>query len=228
MSSKEDATHHKKQAAYQDKRNILNKGYLIEPIIRHRIQDSIFYKQYLYLSNEATLLPIITEHVQYISGMDSSGRPSPFICCLLRMLELEPSSDMIDTYLTQLGFNEFKYLTALTLIYIRLVYSSEIIYEKFDRYFQDFRKLRIKLKSPIFNEVKLPITYGLTYFDEWVDDLLTKERVIDIILPRLMPRIKFVENGVLPPRQYHIDMTEENQDPDSNVSEEDSYHSDSD
>ncbi|EGW35257.1 uncharacterized protein SPAPADRAFT_130731 [Spathaspora passalidarum NRRL Y-27907] len=226
MSTKE-TVHHKKQATYQDKRNVLNKAYLIEPIIRHRIQDSIFYKQHLYLTNEATILPIIVEHVKYVSGTDSSGRPSPFICCLLRMLELEPSKDMIDTYLTQLGFNEFKYLTALALIYVRLVYSSDVVYKTFDPYFQDARKLRVKLKSPIFNEVKLPIGYSLTYIDAWVDELLTRERVVDIILPRLVPRIKFVESGVLPPRQYYIDIEQANSDNGDAVSD-DSYASDSD
>lgn len=30
--------------------------------------------------------------------------------------------------------------------------------------------------------------YALTYMDEFVDDLLTKERVCDVILPRLTKR----------------------------------------
>ena len=33
--------YYKKQASYQDKRYTINKSNLIEPIIRHRIQDSL-------------------------------------------------------------------------------------------------------------------------------------------------------------------------------------------
>ncbi|EMG49749.1 prp38 Pre-mRNA-splicing factor 38 [Candida maltosa Xu316] len=220
-----NSPHYKKQASYHDKRYTQNKGNLIEPIIRHRIQDSIFYKQHLYLTNEATLLPVITNHVHYISGTDSSNRPSPFISCLFRMLELEPSKEIIDTYLTQLNFNEFKYLTALTLIYIRLVYKSEDIYRLFDPYFKDFRKLRVRLKNPMFDSMQIPKHYKISYIDEWVDELLTNDRVIDLILPRLVPRISLVEKGIIPPREYYIEQGEtKNEDDD----DDDDYESDSD
>lgn len=220
--------YYKKQASYQDKRYTINKSNLIEPIIRHRIQDSLFYKQYLYLSNEATILPIIIEHVHYIGGTDSSNRPSTFISCLFRLLELEPSKEIIKTYLTQLDFNEFKYLTALTLIYIRLTYPSQEVYSIFDQYFQDFRKLRIKLKTPVFDSQKLPIHYKITFIDEWVDTLLVNERVIDLMLPRLIPRTTLVERGQLAPRQYYIDISDEEEKDAGEEEEEDDYESDSD
>ncbi|KAI5959707.1 hypothetical protein KGF57_002044, partial [Candida theae] len=161
MAADESKVYYKKQAKYHDKRNILNKSYLVEPIIRHRIHDSKFYKQHLYLANESTILPIITKHVHYISGVDSMGRPSPFLQCLLRMLELEPSKEIIKVYSDQLSYNEFKYLTALTLLYIRLVYTSEEIYNIFDQHAQDYRKLRIKLKTPQFDSMQQPIHYKL-------------------------------------------------------------------
>lgn len=201
----ESTVHHKKQAKYHDKRNILNKSYLVEPIIRHRIHDSIFYKQHLYLTNESTILPVISQHVHYVSGADSVGRPSPFIQCILRLLELEPSKEIINVYLDQLSYNEFKYLTALTLLYIRLVYPSEEVYNIFDKYAQDYRKLRIRLKTPQFDYMQQPIHYKLGYMDEFIDDLLTQERVVDLILPRLIPRLSLVERGLVAPRQYFID-----------------------
>ncbi|KAI5970469.1 hypothetical protein CANMA_000520 [Candida margitis] len=205
MATDESTVYYKKQAKYHDKRNILNKSYLIEPIIRHRIQDSIFYKQHLYLTNESTILPIITQHVHHVSGVDSVGRPSPFLQCLLRMLELEPSKEVINVFLDQLSYNEFKYLTALTLIYIRLVYPSEDVYNIFDKFAQDYRKLRIKLKTPEFNALKQPIHYKIGYIDVFIDDLLTQERVVDLILPRLISRFSLMERGLVAPRQYFID-----------------------
>ncbi|RCK63787.1 Pre-mRNA-splicing factor 38 [Candida viswanathii] len=222
------APYYKKQASYQDKRYTQNKSGLIEPIIRHRIQDSIFYKQHLYLTNEATILPVITQHVDFIGGTDSSNRPSVFISCLFRMLELEPSKEIITTYLTQLNFNEFKYLTALTLIYIRLVYKSEEIYTIFDPYFQDFRKLRVKLKSPVFDLMRIPRHYTISHMDEWVDELLTNERVIDLILPRLVPRMTLVERGLVTPRKYYVEHEEVKEGASDDDDDDDEYVSDSD
>lgn len=217
------------QAAYSDKRIVLHKSHLIEPIIRHRIQDSIFYKQHLYLTNEATILPVITESVHYIAGTDSVGRPSPYLCCLLRLLELEPSQEILDAYITQLGYNEFKYLTALILHYVRLVFPSGYVYNQFDAYYEDYRKLRIKLKSPEFDSNSMPIHYKLTYMDQWVDELVTQERVVDIILPRLVPRQLLVQKGEVQPRKYYVDEKEDLKNTQSDKSESESdYQSDSD
>ena len=43
--------------------------------------------------------------------------------------------------------------------------------------------------------------YSLTYFDEFIDDLLTKDRVCDIILPRLTQRSVLEETEGLAPRK---------------------------
>jgi pre-mRNA-splicing factor 38 len=198
-----------RQASYQDKRNVVNKAYLLEPIIRHRIQESVFYKQYLYLTNEATILPVIINHVKYIGGTDSFGKPSEFLCCVLRLLELDPSVDIIDVYRDQLGYNEFKYLTAVVLLYIRLCATSAEVYNKLDKYYQDYRKLRFKLKSPEFDSHQMAINYKLTYIDEWVDELLLKDRVVDIKLPRLVPRQQLLEKQLVQPRQFNVDVDEE-------------------
>lgn len=210
------------QPAYSDKRIILHKSHLIEPIIRHRIQDSIFYKQHLYLTNEATILPVITQNIHYIAGTDSVGRPSPYLCCLLRLLELEPSEEILDIYIDQLGYNEFKYLTALIIHYTRLVFPSGYVYNKLDSYYEDFRKLRVKLKSPEFDSKKMPINFKLTYMDQWVDNLLSQERVVDIILPRMISRQLLIQKGEVQPRKYYVEAEE------SEADEESDYQSDSD
>lgn len=43
--------------------------------------------------------------------------------------------------------------------------------------------------------------YSLTHFDEFIDELLTQERVCDIILPRLTQRSVLEETEGLPPRK---------------------------
>jgi pre-mRNA-splicing factor 38A len=43
--------------------------------------------------------------------------------------------------------------------------------------------------------------YSLTYFDEFIDEMMTKDRVCDIILPRLTQRSVLEETEGLPPRK---------------------------
>lgn len=207
-------------ASYTDKRNVVNHAHLIEPIMRHRIQDSLFYKQHLHLTNEATIVPVIVEHVKWVGGSNSIGKPSAFICCLLRLLELDLSEEILTVYLEQMGYNEFKYLTAMTALYVRLVKTSAEVYEILDPYYTDSRKLRFQLKTPRFDDQKLPIYYEIKHMDEWVDSLIEQERVVDIILPRLVPRQVLVEKQLVKPRTYHI----ENED----AEESSEYESDSD
>lgn len=219
--------HHKKQAAYNDKRNVLNKASLVEPIVRHRVQDSIFYKQYLYLTNESTILNVIIEHVHYIGGTSANGKPSPFLCCMVRLLELEPKQEIIHMYLSQMGTNTFKYLTAMTLMYIRFVGSSEEIYSILEEYYKDYRKLRFQLKYPREHNGVHKL-YTLTYMDEWVDDLLHKERLVDLILPRLAPRRFLQEAGRLPARKYYIQLDSDVESTPEASSADSSFESDSD
>ncbi|RKP32828.1 PRP38-domain-containing protein [Metschnikowia bicuspidata] len=208
-----------------DKRNVFNKAILVEAIVRHRVQDSLFYKQYLHLTNEQTILPVIVEHVDYIGGTDSNNRPSPFLCCLVRLLEIEPSPEVIELYLTQNGYNEFKYLTALALLYSRMVTGKDF-FNMFDRFITDYRKLRFMLKQfQLVNGV--PVHYLIKYMDEWVDDLIEQERVVDIKIPYLAPRSSFVERGEVSPRTYgDVEETNEAQADDEN--ELSAYESDSD
>lgn len=186
-----------------DKSNVLNKAHLVESIVRHRIQDSLFYKQHLFLANEVTILDTIVAHVHYIGGTDAGGRPCPFLCCLLRLLELEPLQEILELYLRQNGFNEFKYLTALALLYCRLVQKPIGFYALYDQYIRDYRKLRVHLKLPDFANA-VPIHYKLTYMDEWVDRLAEEDRVVDLIMPYMAPRQTYVEKGESEPRHYML------------------------
>lgn len=189
-----------------DKRNVSNKASLVEPIVRHRVQDSMFYKQHLHLTNEQSILNVIVDHVQFIGGTDSNNRPSPFLCCLVRLLEIEPSLDIVELYLTQNGYNEFKYLTALALLYSRMVDGKEF-FTLYDRFITDYRKLRWQnTQHLLLNGV--PVHYSIKYMDDWVDELVECDRVVNIKTPYLAPRRFYVERGELPARVYGDDNLE--------------------
>lgn len=200
-----------------DKRIVENKAHLVSPILRHRIQDSLFYKEKLFLTNELSIVPVVVEHVQFIGGTDQNERPSPFLCCLLRLLELEPSQEIIKILLKQNGYNEFKYLTALALLYCRLVCNTREMYALYDEYISDYRKLRFQLKTPIFKNDR-PIRFSVIHMDDWIDQLSENERVVDLTLPYMAPRKVLVEKGEADVRIYGVD----------DYNESDSYESDSD
>lgn len=203
---------------HMDKTTVLNKAHLVESIVRHRIQDSLFYKQHLYLTNELTILDTIVAQVHYIGGTDAGGRPSPFLCCLLRLLELEPLPEILELYLLQNGFNRFKYLTALALLYCRLVLKPPAFYTVHDQYIRDYRKLRMHLKLPVITNTA-PVHYKLIHMDEWVDLLAEDGRVVDLIMPYMAPRQSYVEKGEAQPREYGV--TDELEDLSDYVSDSD-------
>ncbi|OBA23341.1 PRP38-domain-containing protein [Metschnikowia bicuspidata var. bicuspidata NRRL YB-4993] len=205
-----------------DKRNVANKASLVEPIIRHRVQDSLFYKQYLHLTNEQSILPVVAEHVQFVAGTDSSSRPSPFLCCLVRMLEIEPPIEIVRIYLDQNGYQEFKYLTALTLLYCRMVMGAADFYVLHDEYIKDYRKLRFKGKNPTVTD-EIPVHYKIKHMDEWVDELATEERVVDIKIPYMGLRLVYIERGLVGEREYGAETSD-----DSEGEESEEYQSDSD
>lgn len=90
-------------------------------------------------------------------------------------------------YLNQ---QDFKYLRALAAFYIRLFYVSEEVYQLLEPLLGDYRKLRMRSIQGV----------TLTYMDEFIDSLLTQERVCEIALPRMTKRIVLEDAGKLEPK----------------------------
>ncbi|EGV61394.1 hypothetical protein PSN45_000067 [Yamadazyma tenuis] len=193
------------QPAYNDKRRVSGYAHILETIVRNRIKDSLFYKQHLYLTNEQTILQVIVDNVKYVGGLDSSNRPSPFLCCLLRLLEIGPSAAVVGLYLKQ---PEFKYLTILTLIYIRLTQPPTEVYQVLDTYRSNYTKVRVLLSSPEMVD-GVPVNYGIIHIDEFVDELERSDRVVGVVMPRLESRRRLVARGMIPDRVYHVQTLDE-------------------
>lgn len=84
-----------------------------------------------------------------------------------------------------------RYLRALAVIYIRLTFRSMEVFQILEPLMADYRKLRYRE----------PGGYRLTTFDDFVDELLTQDRVCDIILPRLTQRGVLEEVEGMAPRK---------------------------
>lgn len=147
----------------------LNTTQLIEKITRERIFDSLYWKQYCFNINAASLLDRAVE-IGCIGNIPTSGSPFPFICLFVKLIQLMPSREIIEFYATQ---DRFKYLKVLGLLFVRLVYRDYLWLRRELTKNEDYRKVRIFENDG----------YKLSYIDEVVDRLIEDERFIGLTLP---------------------------------------------
>jgi pre-mRNA-splicing factor 38A len=163
---------------------------LFEKAVRDRIIDSYYWKEQCFGLNAATLLDRAVE-LTFVGGTSGVGqKPTPFLCLAFKLLQLTPEREIIEFYLGKAG-DEFKYLRALAAFYVRLTYEKdEEVYTTLEPLLADARKLRRRMREG----------WALTHVDEFVDDLLTKNRVCATTLPKLNPRGWLEDEGRLEPR----------------------------
>ncbi|PWN50664.1 PRP38-domain-containing protein [Violaceomyces palustris] len=164
-----------------------NPQFLVEKVVRSRIYDSLYWKEHCFGLTAESLIDKAVE-LEYVGGMYGMQRPSPFLCLVLKLLQLQPEKEIILEYLAA---EEFKYLRAVAAMYVRLTFSSVEVYEVLEPMLNDYRKLRWR---------DLAGNYSLSYMDTFVDQLLQEQRVCDIILPRLTRRDVLEEIEGLAPR----------------------------
>ena len=157
-----------------------NPAHLLEKAVRDRIIDSYYWKEQCFAVNEATLCDRAVG-MSYIGGTYGQQKPTAFLCLALKLLQLLPDRDVILEYLYQ---KKFKYLSALAAFYVRLTFDPVDVYATLEPLLGDYRKLRRRAKDG---------AYFLTYMDQFVDDLLTKERVCGTSL-RKLPRRTLLED----------------------------------
>jgi pre-mRNA-splicing factor 38A len=168
----------------------VNPATLLDTPLRDRITDSLYWKESCFGLNAATLLDRATE-LSYIGGTYGvSMKPTPFICLVFKLLTLTPEKPIMMEYLER-GGEEWKYLRALAAMYVRLTFNDAVnIYKTLEPLLEDKRKLRRRRKEG----------YTLTYMDEFVDELLTKDRVCGTSLWKLPSRQILEDEGRLEER----------------------------
>ncbi|KAJ3881506.1 PRP38 family-domain-containing protein [Lentinula edodes] len=182
-----------------------NPQYLVETVIRNRIYESNYWKEHCFALTAESLIDKALE-LKWIGGVYGNQRPTEFMCLLLKLLQIQPEKEILIEYLRA---EEFKYLRALAAIYIRMTFRAVEVYELLEPLLKDYRKLRLRNMAG----------YTLTFIDEYVDSLLTEERVCDIIMPRLIKRQVLEENNDIGPRKSRLlDALEGRSDDESNRS----------
>ncbi|KAK4502920.1 hypothetical protein PRZ48_006347 [Zasmidium cellare] len=163
---------------------------LFEKPVRDRIVDSYYWKEQCFGLNAATLLDRAVE-LSFIGGTYGiAQKPTPFLCLAFKLLQITPDREIILYYLEHAG-DEFKYLRALAAFYIRLAWEKdEEVYTTLEPYLADFRKLKRRTRE----------SWTLTHMDEFIDDLLVKNRVCATTLPKINPRTFLEDEGKLEER----------------------------
>ena len=135
---------------------------LIDQIVRNRIFSNSYWKEechalngtVLYLFAVAvkhwltSLTPIIEETlIDRAIKLDCIGGtyggynyPSKFLCLLLKMLQIQPSIDVIEAYITN---DDYKYIRALGALYLRLTGSPIQIFHMLEPLYNNFSKVRV-------------------------------------------------------------------------------------
>ncbi|CAH0550071.1 unnamed protein product [Brassicogethes aeneus] len=162
-----------------------NPQYLVEKIIRSRIYDSKYWKEECFALTAELLVDKAME-LRFIGGVYGGNiKPTPFLCLILKMLQIQPEKDIVVEFIKN---EEFKYVRALGAYYMRLTGSSLDCYKYLEPLYNDNRKLRRQNRSAQFE---------LVHMDEFIDELLRDERVCDVILPRVQKRHLLEENNEL-------------------------------
>ena len=180
----------------------------VELILRNRVFNCYYWKDKCFGLTSETIIDKALE-LKYIGGMNhSSNQPTDFICLFIKMLQLNPSEEIVDEYLSD---PDLKYLRALTALFIRFAYPPVKIYTKLEKLFCDYKKLVI-LKSK---------GYAITHMDEYIDQLLNEEHIFEISLPKIPKRSVLEENGSLQPyvsvleNELNIDKNKKNNESES-------------
>lgn len=147
----------------------------------------------LLLSGE-TLLDKAVELEYLGSTISAASKPAPFVCLLLKLLQIQPDKDIAVAYVQQ---DEFKYVRALGAVYMRLAASAVDVYLYLEPLLADWRKVRTRTTT----------SWDVTTIDQIVDGLLTDDSFFGIALPYLPRRDTLEKSGKLQPRPSLLDST---------------------
>ena len=160
--------------------------------MRLRIYESVYWKQHCFGLTSAALVEKAAA-LDYYGGVKSyTNSPTPFLCLLLKLLQLLPELGIVKLLISN---QEFKYMRLLGAYYLRLTGTPVQIYSILEPLYSDYRKVR-----------KLTVSgWELFHVDEVIHELLTGEISLNMALPKLADRDTLVEVGMLLPYKSLLD-----------------------
>ena len=139
-----------------------------------------------------TLLDKAVE-LQYCGSIISAAsKPAPFVCLLLKLLQIQPDKDIVVAYIQQ---SEFKYVRLLGAMYMRLAGLPTDVYTYLESLLADWRKVRTRSTTG----------WAVTTVDQLIDGLLVDDSFFGIALPYLPRRAALEKASKLSPRESLLD-----------------------
>lgn len=189
---------------------------LIPPITRAAVYNSTFWNTTCFGLTLADLVHVAVR-LRYIAGFSPTAqRPSPFLCLLLKLLQLAPDLEHISVFLQQ---KDFKYPAVLAAFYIRLVENPVIVYKSLEPSLSDYRRVVIArdddIDPPTFStepdeseasHTSTSSPFSLCSVDVVIDSLLRSNELFGIPFPRLPPRPLLVETNQLQRRTSSLQL----------------------
>ena len=165
-----------------------NPQQIIGKITRTRIYDCRYWKEECFALTSELLVDKAME-LKYIGGVNSGNiKPSPFLCLIQKMLQLQPHKDILMEFIRN---EEFKYVRALGAFYLRLISSSVDCYKYLSPLLNDYKKIKTQSRDGKF---------AISHMDEFIDDLLREDTVNDVLLPRIKKRYNLEDANEIEPR----------------------------
>eukprot|EP00002_Diphylleia_rotans_P009881 TRINITY_DN2023_c0_g1_i3.p1 TRINITY_DN2023_c0_g1~~TRINITY_DN2023_c0_g1_i3.p1 ORF type:complete len:254 (-),score=53.13 TRINITY_DN2023_c0_g1_i3:916-1677(-) len=182
---------------------------LIEKILRSRIYSHRYWKEHCFALTAETLVDKAVDLRAIGGSYGGNQQPTKFICLILKMLQLQPDREIIIEFIKN---EDYKYVRALGLFYMRLVGRPQDVYQYLEPYYSDYRKL-------CYRETQ---GFSIIHMDEFIEKLLNEDMVCEIVLPRIPKRAILQSQGVLESRKSFLDddLDSDLEDEESSASEE--------
>ena len=178
---------------------------VVDQIVRNRIYSNIYWKERLAGVNAEDIIDRMIE-IKYAGGTYGGNRkPTKFLCIVLKLLQMGLDKKIIYKLIEN---DNYKYIRLIGLFYLRLVGSAEEVYTTCEKMLADYRKVILRLHDG---------SYEVVYMDDVVDDMMRKEIMFDVVLPRLTKRHVLEDMGKLESKRSVLEdeiekMIEENKD----------------
>jgi pre-mRNA-splicing factor 38A len=135
---------------------------LIDKTTRNRIFSCRYWKEECFALNAESIIDKAIK-LKCIGGLyGGSKKPTKFLCLVFKMLQMNLPREICELYLAE---REYKYLTAMAILFLRLTVKAPEIYSLLEPFYVDNRKLKSKNSIGILE---------LTFIDKFVEDLLSQ------------------------------------------------------
>ena len=165
-----------------------NPQFLIDKLTRLKVYNDSYFKEKCFALTAETLIDRAFEDLKYVGGtFGAYHRPCKFLCLLLKMLQIQPDEDIVLEFVRQ---TDHKYLRALGAMYFRMTcHSHARIFKELEPLYSDYRRMTLRVESE----------FSVLHVDEFIQQLLTKDKVFGILLPRISKRHVLEEDEELEP-----------------------------